>query len=375
MTETMTTNEHRSILVVLIAGIGDLVLGSKALRALRNGYPDRRIHLLTSTEAAPLARHYPYVDAVTAFPIRELRKRTACLVDVWKILWALRATTFDTAVNLYPVCSRAGALKMGLLFMMLKARTKVGHDNKGFGCFIDKCAPADMFSGRHRAEAMLETAVLAGGRPDDKGIEVFWDPASEEPWKHVVEPDAAGKRPPVVGINPGGDRANRRWDPARYAAVADGVAEAFGARILLFGGPGEERIAQDIQSRMRHPATDLAGKLNLNELAYVVSRLDLLVTNDSGPMHMAAAVNTPQVAIFGPEEPEHFRPYAPADSYVIMHKPMDCRPCRTAACDHVSCLDKITADEVLAAAKTLLMKRSPSFARMAMEGSAQIRPS
>lgn len=350
----MNEGEQRPILIVLIAGIGDVVMGSKAMRAIRNGFPDRKIHLLTSTEAAPLARNYPYLDAVTAFPIRELRKSKSHLINIVRILRELRKTDFDIAVNLYQVSSWLGALKMGLLFMMLRARTKIGHDHKGFGLFIEKKAPATTFSTQHCVDAMAEIAALAGGKPDDKGIEVFWDNSVEDKWRDLFVQNTGNPPHPFAGINPGGDRANRRWATANYAAVADRVIEQCGARIVLLGGPGEEHMAQDIQSRMKHKAMDLSGKLTLNELAYVISRLDLLITNDSGPMHMAAAVETPQVAIFGPEDPERLRPYTRPDTYRIIHKPMDCRPCKVATCDHVSCLTSITADEVFDAAKTLL---------------------
>lgn len=350
----MNNYEERPILIILIAGIGDLVLGSKAMRAIRNGFPDRKIYLLTSTEAAPLARNYKYIDEVIAFPIRELRRNKSHLINIWRLLLDLRKNRFDIAVNLYQVSTRLGALKMGSLFTMLKARTKIGHDCRGFGLFLDKKVPADAFSTQHYADAMMEIATLAGGRPDDRGIEVFWNKASDEKWAAFFKQNAGGARKTIVGINPGGDRPNRRWDVARYAAVADLIIEQYGAHIVIFGGPGEEHISLDIQSRMKHKATDLAGKLTLDELVYVISRLDLLITNDSGPMHMSAAVRTPQVAIFGPENPAQLRPYASPDTYRIMYKSVACRPCTTAECSHVSCLRNITSDEVFEAAKTLL---------------------
>jgi len=350
----MNESPNRPLLIVLIAGIGDLVMASKAMRAIRNGFPDRKIHLLTSTEAAPLARNYTFLDEVIPFPIRELRKKKSFLVDIWRLLLNLRKTEFDVVVNLYQVSSITGAIKMGLLFMMLRAGRKIGHDKNGFGLFVDIKVPSNKYTSLHIVNAINEVAVLAGGKPDDKGIEVYWDKTCEDKWRSLCETGTKGERQLLVGINPGGDRANRRWDVANYAVVAGRIAEQYGARIILFGGPGEENIAESIQQRVKQEVVNLAGKLTLNELTYIISRLDLLITNDSGPMHIAAAVSTPQVAVFGPEDPQRLRPYTSPETYRIVSKTLDCRPCGTDECDHVSCLRNITVEEVFEAAKTLL---------------------
>ena len=165
----------KSILIVLVAGIGDLILASKSIRAIKNGYPDADIHLLTNSEAVPVAQNYRYVDYVWSFPIREMRKDKLHFLDIMKLALDLRKRKFDSAINLYIVGSWLGAIKMGFLFFLLGAKERMGHDSKGFGLFIDKKVPADAFQNRHFADAMLDIALLAGGVPDTKSIEIFWD--------------------------------------------------------------------------------------------------------------------------------------------------------------------------------------------------------
>jgi len=157
-----------------------------------------------------------------------------------------------------------------------------------------------------------------------------------------------------IGINPGADKPEKRWDPKRYASVADRLAQELGARIFILGGPGEEPISSSIQDAMKHPATCLAGKLTLDELAYFLSRLDLLLTNDTGPMHIAAAVKTPVVAIFGPEDPIYTRPYASPDKYSIVQSNLPCRPCAKKKCENPLCMKMAEPEEVLAACFELL---------------------
>ncbi len=339
-------NNTQPILVVLIAGIGDLVLASKSIRAIRNGFPNANIHLLTSTEASAIARNYHYVDNVWAFPIRELRKSKSHFFDILKLIRNLRKIELGMAVNLYMVGSLLGAIKMSLLFFLFKAQVRIGHDNKGFGICLTKKVPTETFQNEHFADAMMNIARLAGGIPDDKGIEAFWDTNTEGKWKHLFSGQTSESKKIRVGINPGGDRANKRWNPDNYALVADRLTEQFNAEIMLLGGLGEEGIAQHIQHKMKNGATDLSGKLTLDDLMYIISRLDLLVTNDSGPMHIAAALKTPLVAIFGPGDPIHHGPYTSSSLFRIACKDVDCRPCNKPDYTSPICLDLITPEEV-----------------------------
>ncbi len=351
MKSTLPDKTRSAILIVLIAGIGDMVLASKSIRAIRNGCPDAAIHLLTSTDAASLAGNYQYIDYVHAFPIRELRKDKKYLFDIIGIIRDLRMTRFDLVLNLYRAGSISGAVKMGLLFSMLKAKGKLGHDKYGFGLFLTKKVPAATFEGRHVADAMMEIASIAGGIPDEKGIEVFRSPKINAKWDTFFA-QAEGRN--LVGINPGGDRENRRWAPDYFAAVAEEIIKRFDARVVLLGGPAERNTAAFIESRIHAAVSNLAGRTSVDELPYLISRFDLLITNDSGPMHIAAATKTPIVAIFGPEDPKLFGPYTTPDLYRIIYKPMHCRPCDKKNCKSPLCLDQITPDDVLVACVEML---------------------
>jgi heptosyltransferase-2 len=345
------------ILIVLIAGIGDLVLASKGIRSIRNGNPDAEIHLLTSSDAAPLAVNFGYVDRVWAFPIREFRKDKRYAADILRLARVLRKIRFQVILNLYAVESIAGALKMGLLFQILGAARKIGHDSHGFGRFLTEKVDGDVFRGRHVTDAMMDIAVKAGGIPDEKGIEVFWGGGTETKWMDLFgRPETTGRL--VVGINPGGDRNNRRWNPDRYAEVADRLAEGMGARIVLLGGPSETGVAQSIESMMQNKPINLSGRLNLDDLAYVLSKLDLLITNDSGPMHMAAALGVLLVAVFGPEDPARLGPYTDPRFYRIVSGCVPCSPCKKSTCDSMLCLDAVSPNDILEQCESLMGKFS-----------------
>ena len=349
--------QRECILIVLVAGIGDLILASKGIRAIRNGYPEAEIHLLTSTDAAPLARHYPYVDRVWPFPIRELRGDKAYALAMLGLIRRLRHFRFRAAVNLYSVESVAGALKMGLLFQAIRARHRAGHDQHGFGLFLTERIARGTFADCHFAEAILKVAVAAGGVPDDAGVDVFWDRAVECRWEGFFSDLPQGSGNPIVGINPGSDQLLKRWDPGRYSRVADRLIESEGARIILLGGPSETGVAGAVERGMRYPVVNLSGKLSLDDLVYVISRLNLLVTNDSGPMHIGAAAGTPLVALFGPTMPGQFGPCAPPAGSRLIWREIDCRPCPQGGCPQPRCMDMITAEEVLEGCRSLLETR------------------
>lgn len=361
---------HRDcILIVLVAGIGDLILASKGIRAIRNGYPEAEIHLLTSTDAAPLARHYPYVDRVWPFPIRELRSSKGSAWAVLSLIRRLRRFRFRLAVNLYSVESAAGALKMGLLFRAIRASQRAGHDRNGFGLFLTKRIAAGTFlADRHFSEAVLEAAAAAGGVPDSKGVDVFWDRAVESRWNGLFPDSREAPGSPVVGINPGSDRSLKRWDSGRFSRVADRLVESEGARIILLGGPSETQVAGAVERGMRHPVVNLSGTLSLDDLAFVISRLDLLVTNDSGPMHIGAAAGTPLVALFGPALPGQFGPCAPPGCSRLIWHEIGCRPCPQDGCPQPRCMDRITAEEVFDGCRGLLRARTRPKEAMTMGG-------
>jgi len=352
-------SEKESILVVLIAGIGDLVMASKSLRALRRGHPDARIDLVTTADAVSIAEKYPYINRVWSFPLRELRADKTYLLDVLKLLSRLRKTTYDYAVNLFPVNTWLGGLKMGCFFAPLKARVKIGHDHSALRLFVNRKVPSKIFQ-MHRVDAMTEIACMLGGVSDGKGLDIFWEHSTEEECRRLFEGAGIERGDRViVAVNPGADRATKRWGASCFASVADRIADEFNSQIFILGGPGEEDVGEQISMKMTKKAENCAGKLTLPQLACVLSRCNLLITKDTGPMHIAAAVDTPIVALFGMGNPVLVSPYMNSGRYRVIYKGLDCQPCHKIKCNNLKCLNSITPDEVYEKSLELLtMRRS-----------------
>jgi ADP-heptose:LPS heptosyltransferase len=162
-------------------------------------------------------------------------------------------------------------------------------------------------------------------------------------------------RRPLIGIHAGAHAPARRWPAERFAVVADHLAQRFGAQIVLTGGPGEEQVAQAVAERMVAPALNVAGQTSLGGLAALIDRLDLFVANDTGPAHLADALGTPSVTIFGPAD---HRRWAPLDQtrHPIVRRPVPCNPCRYTVCpiDH-RCLLLLEPGAVIEAAERVLV--------------------
>jgi len=158
---------------------------------------------------------------------------------------------------------------------------------------------------------------------------------------------------PTLGINPGATYGSaKRWYPKEFAKVANEMAKKYD--ILIFGGPGEEDIAEDIEKSLTITNyKNLCGKLNIKELCEYIGGLDLFITNDSGPMHIAAAYNVPIVAVFGPTNYKETSPWS--NNYKIVTKDLECAPCMKRECPlgHHNCMKEIKAEDVLNAIKEL----------------------
>jgi heptosyltransferase-2 len=156
-----------------------------------------------------------------------------------------------------------------------------------------------------------------------------------------------------IGLSPGAAFGPaKRWPLSRFAAVGDRLARTTGAQVAVLGAPGERPFAEGVAGAMSHPARVLAGETTLADLVGVLARLRVLVTNDSGPMHVASALGTPVAAVFGPTDPSETAPVGPAR---LLSEPVHCAPCGLRACpiDH-RCMTRVAAERVAEAAEELI---------------------
>jgi len=344
---------HRT-LIIRFSSVGDIVLSSLLTRTLRRRFPDCQIDYLVKEEYADLVRHNPHLSRVIVFPsggtFRDLRRMRA----------AIRHTRYDLLIDIHD--------SLRSRFLCFGSSNTVRIRKRKIARFVLLKFRRDIYPwfGGTPSVALryLEPLAAYGIHDDGEGLEVAVPPALEEAGVSRLRNAGIPAHAMVIGISPSARHATKIWPADRYGAVAASLARDFGAAILLFGGPGEEELCRRVEQRIHTDApaaqvVNTAGTLTLLETAAVMDRCSLILSNDSGLMHIAAARKRRVVALFG-STTRHFGffPFGSA-SEVVEHPALTCRPCThigLPACPkgHFKCMEELTSEQVLAAARRLL---------------------
>ncbi|HEY8665574.1 MAG TPA: lipopolysaccharide heptosyltransferase II [Tepidisphaeraceae bacterium] len=349
------------ILVVQPSWVGDAVMATPTLRAIRGHFPDAHISYLMRRYVKPLYVGMPWADQLITYRTGKTTAK-AGKDNVFELAGRLRSAQFDLAVLL------PNSFKSALICKMAKIPRIVGYDRDGRGFLLsDKLLPVKergKFVPSPIIKYYLGLARYLGSAETDLKMELFVTPAERRDAEATLaraglETDlgrpASHGGPPLILLNPGAQYgAAKCWLPESFAQLADRMTDELGATVLLSAAPKERPIVEAIQRHMRHAAVDLSNKgLSLGALKEIVRRCDLMVTNDTGPRHIAAAFDVPVVTIFGPTHPQWTEIYYPKERQVAVK--VFCGPCQKKTCplDH-RCMTRVTPGMVFEAAVGLL---------------------
>jgi exopolysaccharide biosynthesis WecB/TagA/CpsF family protein len=370
----------RRLLVVQLADIGDLVLSTPALMALREALPEAHITLLTTPHSAPIVRDSGWVDDIITADRRlfGLGSPLKAAADFVRLLARLRRGAFDAILYFHHFTTRVGALKYALLAYATTSPRRIGLEN-GKGFFLTERLPDGGFGANHQAQYWLDLAVLLGADPKPRSSAVAVSQADRTWAATHLPPVGQGKPRVVIHAGSGGDSYARRWSPEGFAAVADRLSQERGAEIVLVGGGKDDTGA--VKALLHTPAIDLSGKTTLNQLAAVLRTADCFIGADSGVMHMACAAQVPVVAIFGPSNHEAWGAWTPESPSIILRSAPECSPCsyidhttgQREGCAARTCMTMITANQVYTAAAKLLDKEI-SIGQPRVVGARQASP-
>jgi len=318
-----------NILVIKPGAIGDLLQLTPAIRALHEKYPQARISILVSSAAtATLFQHNPLVHEAIVFDKRGAHRSLSSLAKLWLRLFRTR---YDLVVNF----QRSNLKAWFLVSAAFPCRVLVYHKARGRTI--------------HAVLNHIETLAPLGIDPSTVDQHLEFDPgadAAQFAADLFSSSGLAGK--PVVALNPGASNRIKCWSPQRFARLGDRLVAERGAGVVLVGGADERDLAEAIVSRMKSPALDLVGRTTLLQLGAVLQRCTTIVTGDTGPLHMATAVGTPAVALFGAINPDRTGPVGEGHR-VIRHPEVPCVPCVADRCVNpviMECMKKITVEEV-----------------------------
>lgn len=298
---TQITTPKR-IVLILPCCIGDVVLATATLMALRRAYPQTHITWAVGSWSKGVIEHHPMLDAVLDTGTEALPVKSAS--GFIKFVRQLRAGHFDLAVSLV----RSPLMSAALLLSGIPQRAGLDSAGRGFGYTVK--APIDPNQPRHEAEIYLDVPRALG--LDVTGC-IANVPVDTESLKrlqgNVTTPYVVIN--PTGGRNPGMTMDSKRWPPDSFAALADKLAPQLEAQVVLIGGPHDATIVSAVASSLHVPFTRLDGQLSFGETAALASQALLYIGNDTGVTHLAAAAGAKTVMILGPSDPQRYAPFTP----------------------------------------------------------------
>jgi heptosyltransferase II len=331
----------RKILIRAPNWVGDAVLAIPALKALRSHFPDAEITLLVRPWVAGLFTSAPFIDKVWA------EAKPATLSDWTRITKNIRSFRYDLALLL------PNSFESALMMFLARVPRRIGYATDGRTWMLtNSIAPAPGF--RHQVHYYLDLAKVLEADAEPPSITIEATPEERANARKLLEAEGVPRNAPFMVLNPGAAYGSaKRWDENRFAAVADTLVGEMHLAVALIGSENERPIAEKICGRMSNPSAVVTGKTSLETLIGVIAESSLMVTNDSGPMHIAAALGVPTVAIFGSTDERVTAPFGGRTR--VVKNPVECSPCLLRECpiDH-RCMKGVSVEDVCRAARDVL---------------------
>ena len=329
---------------ILIRGpnwVGDAVLAIPAMKAVRQHFSEAEITVLVRPWVAGLFTAAPFVDKVWSEP------KPSSLGDWTRISRSIRARGFDLAL-LFPNSFESA-------FMMFIARVprRIGFATDARGWMLtDSIKPAD--DGRHQVHYYMDLVKMLVPGTTPQTVEIKATPRERADARALLRTEGIPDGAPFLVLNPGAAYGSaKRWHTDRFAHVAETLARELNLNIALIGSEAERSIAEQVRDQITSRAAILNGKTSLETLIGVLSESSLMVTNDSGPMHIAAALGIPTVAVFGSTDERVTGPHGARTR--IVKQAVECSPCLLRDCpiDH-RCMNAVSVEDVCRAARELV---------------------
>jgi len=344
-----------NILIVKLSAIGDVVHTLPALNAIRKHYPDARITWLVEEDTSALVKGHTALDRVLISRRKHWVKGFLgpspwkAVKEIYYFIRTLRDTKYDLIIDFQ------GLLKSGVLIALSRGKRKVGFgkgmEHQEFSyLFLNERIPAvDMDNHALLRGMMLLDAI--GIHSSDIEYNLPVQAQDRELVDSLLVQNGIKNPKLLVAINPVAKWDTKLWADSKFAELADRLATQYHAGVVFTGSQADRRTIQGIISTMEAEAANLAGETTLITLAALYEKTDFIVSTDTGPMHIAAALGTPVVALFGPTAPWRTGPFGPAKQ--VIRVGLECSPCFKRQCETLDCMEQISVERVLAGVQKL----------------------
>lgn len=338
----------KKIIIFRNDGIGDILNSTPAIHALRKAYADAYITVVTRPPSNEILFNNPDVNDILVYDPQNVQKSLKAKIT---FIRKLKAEQYDLAIVLHnsSVCN--------LLAYFSNARYRVGRKNggKAFSFILTHGVNiSDPKGTKHEVDRNLDIVDLVGAETVERKLILKLSAEERACAEEIVisklkVPISSGKRFCLVGIHPGGSSYDKLWPAEKFAEIANRLIKNFNSCIMLFNGPGEEKIAEKIKNLMKVPPICMQN-ISIRKMSALIEKCSLFICNDSGPMHIASALNVPTVAIFGSTDHVRWQPYN--DKAVIVRRNMECWPCSAHKCKRdFECTKLLSVEDVWEAIK------------------------
>jgi lipopolysaccharide heptosyltransferase II len=347
-----------NILVIKMSAIGDVILSVPSLKAIRQRFPDAVIKVLVGLQAREALDGCPYINDLI---VCDFKNKHRGVKGILTLAGELRREMFDIVIDLQ------NNRKSHILGALCLASRRYGYDNGKLSFLLNNSIKDDA-PHMDPLDHQMRVLKLVGVKAMDKVLEIRPSDHDEARADQILMDAWALKGQALIGINVRASSrwSSKNWPPAMIAELCDSLAREFNARSVLTGTKDDAEYAEAIAGMTKSKPCVAAGKTSVTELAALMKRFKAYITPDSAPMHIAAAVGVPCVALFGPTDPK--RHAVPSDTCTIISKAadFDCAPCYSPGCSKkTSCMKKITVEEVVRAVSPYLNKKPPASGDMA----------
>ena len=344
-----------NILIVKLSAIGDVIHTLPALNAIRKHYPDARVTWLVEEDTSALVKGHAALNRVLISKrkswLEGLRgpSRWTNVKEIYRFIREVRDTRYDLIIDFQ------GLLKSGVLIALSKGKRKVGFgkgmEHQEFSyIFLNERIPAvNMDNHALIRGIMLLDAIGIPCHDIEYNLPV--QAQNREFMDSLLLQHGIKNSKLLVAINPVAKWDTKLWANSKFAELADRLVKQYDASVVFTGSQPDRSTIQDIVSRMETQATNLAGETTLITLAALYEKADFIISTDTGPMHIAAALGTPTVALFGPTAPWRTGPFGSV--HQVIRVELECNPCFKRQCETIDCMEQISVAQVLAGVRKL----------------------
>lgn len=352
-------SEYKKILIVEAGGIGDMIMSTPALKAIRKKFSNSEITLLTVPRSAQALNNKRYANKILYFKQESFSKGPSSstynlVFSNLRLLWSLRRERFDTMIDLEAIETWKASLLRYIFYICVGAGNKVGRNSDGKGFFLDVKVNDDLFGRVHEVDRKLLIASTLGTEADDTKQEFYISTEDREFINDWLLDSGIGDSRTIIAMQPGAFVPTRQWKSEGFVEVAKKSYQKYKAQIILTGG-SNDNVVYKIKDELNDIEPILAIGFPLGRLGALLERVQLFISNDTGPFHIADALNIPFVVIFGPENSYRYGPYnTKSKSRIVTGMKISCSPCLKYECRTHECMESITSEMVWEEVESLM---------------------